>query len=515
MVYYALINGQEYLVIMKLLSSLILILSMSANAAQHALVIGINKYPFTKQFGDLDAAVNDAQLIAKVVRRQGIILPNHRILLDEKATRANFDRAWEDMLRQAKPEDTLIVTFAGHGSQNQDTPPIDEKDGKDESLLFYDFDGKDGLIIDDQLYSLFEKANKYKIVLLTDACHSSGMVRTARRNIGRKRTGKYNITPSIPVLPSNEADENNQLKHVTHITAVSDDSLVVQETSFDKRHGALSWFFAKALNGEADRNQNRYLEPEELQDFLIEKVSDKMNNQQIPKVKTGDQQVGIKLRSLIVEASDSIINIKIKNTTAPSNLKHIRKVSSSAYDLLFEGINNRIKVFNNTGDEVTSFAAYEHRRWQRVINKHSLLKGLANRFDMQLKPIKIKLKQGDGIHKQGQILNFSIEPGDYQEGLKALTLFNLAGDGSLQFVYPLAEYGDSYRINKFPYNFPPLKVMPPFGGDNLVAILCRQPASQLHQLLKYNSKIPTIEQVMARLKTNTCQIGQYGWFSSY
>ncbi len=92
-------------------------------------------------------------------------------------------------------------------------------------------------------------------------------------------------------------------------------------------------------------------------------------------------------------------------------------------------------------------------------------------------------------------------------------MFNLAGDGTLQFMYPLVEYGDSYKINKLPYKLPPLKVMPPFGSDNLVVILCRQPAYGLHRLLKYNSKIPTIEQVMARLNANSCQIGQYGFFT--
>jgi len=430
-----------------IISSLIFICSFSVYAVQHALVIGINKYPLTQEFDDLEAAVNDAKLIAKLVRRQGIILPDDRILLDENATRAGFDRAWRDMLIQAQPGDTLILTFAGHGSQNRDSEPFDEKDGKDESLLFYDYNHKQGFIIDDQLYSLFEKAKSYKIVLLTDACYSSGMVRGVVRNTGRKRTGRYNIIPSIPVLPSNEADENNQLSHVTHITAVSNDSLAIYESSFNKKHGALSWFFAKALNGEADHNKNRYLEPDELQDFLVEKVRDKMNNQQTPKVKTGDQQVGIKLRSLALEANDN------------------------------------------------------------------LLQGLASRFNMSLKPINISLREGDGIHKQGERLHFSIEPGDYREGLKALTLFNLAGDGTLQFMYPLVEYGDSYRINKFPYNLPSLKVMPPFGGDNLVVILCRQPAYGLHQLLKYNSKIPTIEQVMGRLSANSCQIGQYGFFT--
>ncbi|MDM8563522.1 hypothetical protein QUF54_09230, partial [Candidatus Marithioploca araucensis] len=345
------------------------------------------------------------------------------------------------------------------------------------------------------------------------ACHSNGMVR-ARHKTGQTRTGKYNIVPSIPVLPSNQADENNQLRHVTYITAVSNDNLIIQETNFSgKQHGALSWYFAKALNGEADSNRDKYLVPNELRDFMTEKVRDKMNNQQIPKIKTGEDKPGIKLRSLIVEASDSIINIKIKNTKPPRDLKQFRQVESG-YDLLFERFNHQIKVFNNTGDEETQFPYDQHRHWQQIINKHRLLKGLANRFNMQLKPIKMTLPEGDDIHKQGELLHFSIEPGDYREGLMALTLFNLAGNGTLQFVYPLTLYGDSYnQIKKFPFHLPPLEVKPPYGGDNLVAILCRQPAYSLHQFLNSKTNPPTIEQVMAHLKDHTCQIGQYGFYS--
>jgi len=499
---------------MKLItSSIFLLLSISTHATQHALVIGINKYPSEQHFSNLDAAVNDAQLIAKTLRKQGIILPENRLLLDEKATRKAFDKAWQNMLKQAQPGETLILSFAGHGSQNKDNQPFDEKDGKDESLLFYDYNGKQGFIIDDQLYSLFKEAAAYKIVVLIDACHSNGMVR-ARHKTGQTRTGKYNIVPSIPVLPSNQADENNQLRHVTYITAVSNDNLIIQETNFSgKQHGALSWYFAKALNGEADSNRDKYLVPNELRDFMTEKVRDKMNNQQIPKIKTGEDKPGIKLRSLIVEASDSIINIKIKNTKPPRDLKQFRQVESG-YDLLFERFNHQIKVFNNTGDEETQFPYDQHRHWQQIINKHRLLKGLANRFNMQLKPIKMTLPEGDDIHKQGELLHFSIEPGDYREGLMALTLFNLAGNGTLQFVYPLTLYGDSYnQIKKFPFHLPPLEVKPPYGGDNLVAILCRQPAYSLHQFLNSKTNPPTIEQVMAHLKDHTCQIGQYGFYS--
>ena len=59
---------------------------------------------------------------------------------------------------------------------------------------------------------------------------------------------------------------------------------------------------------------------------------------------------------------------------------------------------------------------------------------------MRLDPIKIKLREGNGLHKKGSYLHFSI--GSSKEGLKALTLFGLGAKGELQFLSPLKEYGD-------------------------------------------------------------------------
>ena len=112
------------------------------------------------------------------------------------------------------------------------------------------------------------------------------------------------------------------------------------------------------------------------------------------------------------------------------------------------------------------------------------------------------------------MLHFSITPGDTSEGLNALTLVNMTGDGKLQFLYPLSRYKDSPIVQEFPYNLPPLKVVPPFGGDNLVAVLCAKPATGLHTLLaESHSEIPEPEQIISHLRVNQCQVGQYAFFS--
>lgn len=143
--------------------------------AQHALVVGINQYQ--RRLLNLKGAVNDAKLLRDTLRRSPVQLPDKRVLLDARATRSAFIQAWQDMVKQAKPGDTLILTYAGNSQQQQDTAPLDEKDNKDEILIFHDFNPKhptQGRITDDELYSLFKQANEYKILFIVDGCDWGG-----------------------------------------------------------------------------------------------------------------------------------------------------------------------------------------------------------------------------------------------------------------------------------------------------------------------------------------------------
>ncbi len=501
--------------------------------SQHALVVGIDKYKYSgsNDFTNLDGAVNDAKVLTKAFRNQGVDLPDKRILLNENATRANFIHAWKSMVAEAKPGDTLIVTFSGHGGQETDLPPLDESDGYDETLMFHDFNPQkitNGRISDDELRGIFQQAHDYKILFIADSCHSSGLVRSLAKPIGKYRSaGSWNIQPNTPpptiTLPT-QGDEKNKLpKNVTLITAVDSDSLQVPETTFDnKAHGALSWFFAKAVDGEADGNNDGRLERNELESFLKQKVMSYMDRRQTPKLMPrADQQAVFSLKGFAVRPSsptnyDSTesINIAVENGSAPSGLKHFHVVKNDRLaDLQFVIRGGKTEVFNKNGDKVTTLTSNTVANWQALIDKKRLLNALEKQFKMSLKPIKITLREGDKLHKRGEVLHFSIAPGDRNEGLNALTLFNLAGNGELQFLYPLSDYGDKLEIGQFPYTLPPMKVSKPFGGDNLVAILCKQPITSLHSLLATSQpNIPEPNSITADL--DNCQVGQYAFFSS-
>jgi len=198
----------------------------------------------------------------------------------------------------------------------------------------------------------------------------------------------------------------------------------------------------------------------------------------------------------------------VQNGGVPFGLKHVRLVNT-AYDLRFVVKGSQMAVFNHTGDKITTLPSRARLRWQQVIDKARFLKILQTQFDMRLEPIQISLREGDNLHRKGEYLHFSLSA---KEGLDALTLFSLATNGDLQFLYPLSEYQDPLIIEQF--IMPPMQIVPPLGGENLVAILCRSPATGLHALLaRVQPQLPDSEQFLEQLHKNRCQVGQYAFFS--
>ncbi|MDB0037424.1 caspase family protein, partial [Ascidiaceihabitans sp.] len=231
------------------------------------MVVGVDDYEHFEAFpapvgelSDLEGAVNDATLIASSMRRAGIDLPDSRILIDSGATVKSFLAGWKEMTLEAKSGDTIIVSFSGHGGQEREvSEPFDEKtDGLDETIMFHEFDPKNprvGRLSDDQLRELLSKEAAYNIIWVMDSCHSAGLTRNVNiAGMGLTRSGGVWDIPLDPILGELKAeigdDEADELPNVTQILATASEDRLVTETRFgDRAHGALSWFFAKALDG--------------------------------------------------------------------------------------------------------------------------------------------------------------------------------------------------------------------------------------------------------------------------
>jgi WD40 repeat protein len=86
------------------------------SSALHVLVVGINRYKNSAL--DLNYAASDARDVAKYFKGKGRgLFPQTSIieLYDDQATRANILNQFQALKDKARPEDVVVIYFAGHG----------------------------------------------------------------------------------------------------------------------------------------------------------------------------------------------------------------------------------------------------------------------------------------------------------------------------------------------------------------------------------------------------------------
>jgi hypothetical protein len=248
----------------------------------HALVIGIDRYQHGRP---LRGAVNDASDIADVLRRRGV--RDVTLLLDDAASRAGISAGWSQILSVARPGDTVLLTYAGHGGQEPERVKGSERDGMDEVLLLGGFSqrgpGTRERIFDDELHRWFTEAGTrgLEVVFVADACHSGTMMRGYDDRAGALsvRYAPYAVEDDellIDVPPAADFVAVDQA-NVTFLAAGQDNEKVPEipirlASGRVVMRGALSYTFARALDGAADENGDRVLDRVELERYVIENV---------------------------------------------------------------------------------------------------------------------------------------------------------------------------------------------------------------------------------------------------
>ena len=147
--------------------------ALSSDAGRRrALTIGIDAYPTQP----LSGCVADARSAGETLKDLGFDVQS---LFDEAATRQAIEEAIDRLLVGSKPGDTVVIHYAGHGTQLPDLNQ-DEGDGFDEAWVPYDYMSGEFFIDDDQgkLFDRYRSAG-IELVLFTDCCHSGTNTRAA------------------------------------------------------------------------------------------------------------------------------------------------------------------------------------------------------------------------------------------------------------------------------------------------------------------------------------------------
>jgi tetratricopeptide (TPR) repeat protein len=234
----------------------------------YALVIGVGDYRSLPATAKLAFAERDAEAIYSVlISPEGgnFRAENVRKLTGAKATLANMKKELETWLPgAAKPEDRVLVYFAGHGF-------VDPKSGK-AFLAPYDLDPNNiaatGYSMD-QLGKIIGSSVQAKWkVLLTDSCHSGA------------------ITPEQgEIVNKSLLDLNRSMFSMTASRA--------RERSFESKdwgggHGIFTYYVVRGMEGYADENKDSIVTADELAEYVRRNVREASRGQQNPTVDKGN-----------------------------------------------------------------------------------------------------------------------------------------------------------------------------------------------------------------------------------
>jgi len=481
----------------------------SLAAETFALVVGVDDYPNDVS---LDGAVGDAEDLYASLTGAGFV--NVVKYTNAEARKDAIEGTWKDFVQKAKSGDTIIFTYAGHGSQ---MPQVgtEEEDGLDEFLQLPGFDRNNAeatskeIIVDNELTKWFAdaEAKGVQVLFVSDSCFSGGMSRSIR--------GKTRLAPAVKVKlepPSQDAVEGAKLNELAFqqvtVLAASLESQPTPEVIIDgKPRGALSWSFARALEGSADRDSDGLITRIELEDYVFSNVKNRAEALQVPNftpqvARSEDEVVVALTRSATVADTGNQDTTPVDPATDKTDTpdKKVRPASELGWTgkiaLQVDGDAPALQNADGTGTpyrwDVASGTFFTPNgdvagekigtdRIQSVIDKFVLLdflKALASQ-----NPGTVELTPVRDIYAAGNRIRFDAPASEYGNML----VFNLANTGEVQLldVQAAGTVSQTFKLTD-------LEIVKPFGADHLIVIATNEPVDALGAVLAKPDVTPAV-----------------------
>ncbi|MBK5931651.1 caspase family protein [Halochromatium salexigens] len=510
---------------------LVLLLALAATSVQaetRALVIGIDEY----EHMPLHGAVSDASDIEQSLRMIGVRDLVKR--LDTEATRERLSADWQALIERSKPGDMIVLTFAGHGSQEPERIEGSEADGLDEVLLMFNFDEKEqrpaGRLYDDELHGWFTKANErdISVLFIADSCHSGTLTRSVDPRASGLTYRNYAYTipdEQLSLEPPSDLTTGapEELENVTFFAAAQDHEQVPEVLIYDKQtgepaiRGALSWAFSRALEGPADKDGDGMLSLDELKHYLRSNVRAKAQSRQTPNLlpEGKGQTVVLPIASLRSPQRPTTWpkpHIKLLGDPfASERLSQdldgvINRGVSETPDIIFD-LNAREAV-SHYGDVIAR--DLEERDIRAVIEKWQAIERLNH--ERSGDRLSTRILPDDGTHRRGEQVSFYF--GKIE--LPYFALFSLSGNGTVHFHYPLD--GDPQTIPLAQPLQLSFEVMPPYGADQMIAVTSSEPLPRLIERLREldgtQNALAAAEATLNALRSGGRQLGLQGLYTA-
>lgn len=496
-------------------------------SAVHAIVVGVDRYA---GLPPLRGAVADARDIEASLRRLGVT--DVAALYDEAADRDSVLKRVFDLSARVGRGDLVILSIAGHGALEPELVKGSEPDGKDAVFLLSGFSpsgpGTRQRIIDKEfnhLIKIFESRGA-RVVFVADSCFGGGLARSVDPRGGDvvyRSVPAYAVTDDELKPVSSAADAYASEVDFTRsifLAAVDKSSRAPEIRSPDGEgfRGALSYAFARALEGAADANGDGVVTVDELFSYVRQAAYQLSDQRQTivsaspPTLKAASEPVVELSRGVtilgppgparVAPTQDRVASAQDRVVTAEATpgapaLSAQRPVRLAALDGLPEALDGiapreaRFEVVTprqspelvwdrKTGDVIAAgdVVAREIAREDLpgVVDRTAAVRALKAMSARALQDV--ALSPDSRTHRAGAVVEAVV--GDLSG--RSLVLFDVAGDGALTLLYP-REAGEAQAVDKAQFRLP-IRVRAPFGADQLVAVTGDAPMQALAETLR-------------------------------
>lgn len=338
-----------------------------------AFIVGIGDYETLSDLGL--APVYDADDIEKLLvspKHCGYPAANVRVLRNLEASRSAIISGLRELAAQAKPSDTVVVYFSGHGAQRTSGPDVGTY------LCPPEFESKrprETGIEAEELSDLLLQIKAERLLVLIDACRSGGVARIKAEDgedllkweFGGARLDKLAAGKGRVIISASEAHQ---------------DSMILGRY----RNSLFTHFVLKGLQGGVDDRSDGLIHVLDLFDYVAQKVKKEVGDQN-PVLTTRTQDnfpVALRKGGLLKSEEDAGADLTTqtsgKTVTDPKEAEDLMAV---LYPL---GPTDR-EIWSRAGGDLASLRAASTGRaaWHAALRTLSLGGGGAITMDSLLK----------------------------------------------------------------------------------------------------------------------------------
>lgn len=453
-----------------------------------ALIVGIDDY---RPHRPLKGATADAKDLDRSLKAAGVAPANITLLLDWAAKRQAIVAAMERLVATAHSGDLVIVAFAGHGTRLPEMYKNTKRDHMDEVYVLAGFDEESGAGRSEVIAGPEMKhwiglldGKGTDIVFIADTCYGGGLTRSIVPESNIMSFRAINVSKAVQLEASalvatavDAARDESSFHRLTFLAAAdpSHEAPEVQIAGEATLRGALSYAFARAIDGSALRPGAVSLSREALFTYARQKVQENTHGKQ-----TIFSEPSRALDAPVFRVAGGGGSAPVFSAS-PAETGPVRVTVSNGDLALLSKVKSGVAKLEVTADKEKADLVFVPEKHEAVADGDILARdmdadgipGAADRIYASRALAKLaedrtqtfQLGPDNSVHHTGEQVTLKADGA----GGKFVIAFNITGSGQVQYLWPSQDAGQ-YPVSGTDWskNAP---VRDPFGSDQVVVIV--------------------------------------------